>query len=131
MLSIDADRFFEVDASMIPCKLADVAGNAFDFRQSAPIGARLDWPHAQLARAGGFDHCYVLREASDATKRHSGTEGSPAVREVARAYDPGSGRELTVSTDQRGLQFYYRQLPEWRRRDAAASNYQPHAGFVS
>ncbi|MFM0208248.1 galactose mutarotase [Paraburkholderia sediminicola] len=102
VLSIDADRFFEVDASMIPCELAEVAGNAFDFRQSAPIGARLDWPHAQLARAGGFDHCYVLRDAPDATMAGSG----PQVRPVACAYDPGSGRELTVSTDQRGLQFY-------------------------
>src|ERR1700751_2961810 len=71
VLSIDAGRCFEVDASMIPCELADVAGNAFDFRQSAPIGARLDWPHAQLATAGGFDHCYVLRDAPDA-----GTNGA-------------------------------------------------------
>jgi aldose 1-epimerase len=28
------------------------------------------------------------------------------VRSVARLYEPGSGRELTVLTDQRGLQFY-------------------------
>ncbi|MFM0358139.1 galactose mutarotase [Paraburkholderia nemoris] len=102
VLSIDADRFFEVDASMIPCELAEVAGNAFDFRQSAPIGARLDWPHAQLAKAGGFDHCYVLHDAPDATM----TRREPQVRQVACAYDPGSGRELTVLTDQRGLQFY-------------------------
>ncbi|MGF6774767.1 aldose 1-epimerase [Paraburkholderia sp. GAS199] len=100
MLSIDADRFFEVDATMIPCNLADVAGNAFDFRQSAPIGARLDWPHAQLAVAGGFDHCYVLRDSSESA------QSAGQVRRVACAYDPGSGRELTVSTDQRGLQFY-------------------------
>lgn len=99
VLSIDADRFFEVDAAMIPCKLAEVAGNAFDFRQSAPIGARLDWPHAQLARAGGFDHCYVLRDMCD-------TADENACRRVASVYDPGSGRELSVETDQWGLQFY-------------------------
>ncbi|MGF6485277.1 galactose mutarotase [Paraburkholderia sp. JPY432] len=105
VLSIDAERFFEVDATMIPCKLADVAGNAFDFRQSAPIGGRLDWPHSQLARAGGFDHCYVLREApADAINGNDGH--ALPLREVACAYDPGSGRELTVATDQRGLQFY-------------------------
>jgi len=115
VLSIDAERFFEVDATMIPCKLADVAGNAFDFRQSAPLGARLDWPHAQLARAGGFDHCYVLRDEDESGANGmngaNGVNGSnestpPRVREVACAYDPGSGRELTVSTDQPGLQFY-------------------------
>jgi aldose 1-epimerase len=100
VVSIDADTFLEVDAAMIPCRRAEVAGNAFDFRQSAPLGARLDWPNAQLALAGGFDHCYVLHEAPrDAS-------GARPVREVARAYDPGSGRELSVLTDQWGLQFY-------------------------
>jgi aldose 1-epimerase len=124
VLSIDADRFFEVDASMIPCELAEVAGNAFDFRQSAPIGARLDWPHAQLARAGGFDHCYVLHGTTEAAM--AGSEQQ--VRQAACAYDPGSGRELTVSTDQRGLQFYTgNSLNGDIGRDGIA--YQPHAGL--
>ncbi|CAB3727859.1 aldose epimerase family protein [Paraburkholderia rhynchosiae] len=122
VLSIDADQFFEVDAAMIPCKLADVAGNAFDFRHSAPIGARLDWPHAQLVQAGGFDHCYVLRDTAD------GASGAGDVREVACLYDPGSGRELTVSTDQRGLQFY---SGNWLKGDAGRGGlaYQAHAGL--
>jgi aldose 1-epimerase len=124
VLSIDADRFFEVDAAMIPCELAEVAGNAFDFRQSAPIGARLDWPHAQLARAGGFDHCYVLRDASDTAAARTAAQ----MRQVACAYDPGSGRELIVSTDQRGLQFYTgNSLNGDRGRGGIA--YQPHAGL--
>jgi aldose 1-epimerase len=100
VMTIDAEAFFEVDASMIPCRLAEVAGNAFDFRQGAPVGARLDWPHTQLARAGGFDHCFVLDRADDETS------AAREVRQAARAYEPASGRELTVFTDQRGLQFY-------------------------
>jgi aldose 1-epimerase len=94
MLSIGADHFFEVDEELIPTGLAEVAGNAFDFRTSAPIGARLDWPQVQLTRAGGFDHCYVL----------SGEVGS--LRPVANVYDPASGREMDVLTTERGLQFY-------------------------
>jgi aldose 1-epimerase len=100
VVSIDAPAFFEVDAAMIPCRRAEVAGNAFDFRQSAPLGARLDWPNAQLALAQGFDHCYVLPEVWEAAA------GAQPVREVARVYEPGSGRELSVLTDQWGLQFY-------------------------
>jgi aldose 1-epimerase len=123
MLSIDAEQFFEVDAAMIPCRLAEVAGNAFDFRQSAPIGARLDWPHSQLVRAGGFDHCYVLRDAAE-----NATEGAAPVREVARAYDPGSGRELTVLTDQHGLQFYSGNFLKGDLGRAGA-RYQTHAGL--
>jgi aldose 1-epimerase len=94
LMTIDADEFFEIDDALIPLGRASVAGNAFDFRTGAPIGTRLDWPHAQLARAKGFDHCYVLRGDAGPT------------RPVAVLYDPGSGRELTVSTDARGMQFY-------------------------
>ena len=100
VLTIDADAFLEVDAQMIPLGIADVSGSAFDFRHGAPLGARLDWPNAQIARARGFDHCYVLREPVAAQK-------APwPVRSVASVYDPGSGRELRVATDQRGLQCY-------------------------
>ncbi|WP_322043184.1 aldose epimerase family protein [Paraburkholderia sp. J67] len=99
ILTIDADAFLEVDEQMIPIGMADVSGSAFDFRQGAPLGARLDWPHAQLARAGGIDHCYVLRGGEQPGRR-------PALRQVASVYEPGSGRELSVATDQRGLQCY-------------------------
>ena len=63
LLQIDADAFLEVDDALIPTGTADVTGTAFDFRHSAPIGARLDWPNAQLARARGFDHCFVQATA--------------------------------------------------------------------
>jgi aldose 1-epimerase len=96
MLTIDADHFLEIDAASIPTKVAEVAGNAFDFRTAAPVGARLDWPNAQLAGAGGFDHCFVLRAAA--------TPG--ALRPVASLYDPSSGRELSVATTEAGLQLY-------------------------
>jgi aldose 1-epimerase len=94
VISIDADAFFAIDETMIPIERKDVAGSVFDFRAGAPIGARLDWPDAQLARAGGFDHCYVLRDDAAGT------------RTAATLYDPASGRELTVSTDAKGMQFY-------------------------
>jgi aldose 1-epimerase len=36
----------------------------------------------------------------------SAASGARPVREVAQVYEPGSGRELSVLTDQWGLQFY-------------------------
>ena len=48
--------------------------------------------------AGGFDHCYCVRA-------HGKGRAGP-LREVARVYDPGSGRQLQVSTTEAGLQFY-------------------------
>lgn len=97
-LRLDADRYLQVDAEGIPTQWAQVSGSAFDFRREAPIGARLDWPDAQLALRRGFDHCYALRAPAPGA-------ASP-VREVAQVHEPDSGRELTVRTDQRGLQFY-------------------------
>ena len=124
VLSIDADAFFEVDPTLIPIRQAAVAGNAFDFREAAPIGARLEWPHEQLSLARGFDHCYVLREPDGAG--HPERYERP-VREVARLYDPASGRAMTVSTDQRGLQLYTGNYLEGvRGRDGTV--YAQHAG---
>ena len=50
------------------------------------------------------------------------------MRQVACAYDPGSGRELTVSTDQHGLQFY---TGNFLNGDTGRGGmtYQQHAGL--
>ena len=98
MLQIDADYYMEVDSQGIPVAVSGVGGTPFDFRQAAAIGPRLNWPDAQIRLAGGFDHCYCVK---DHVKGRSGP-----LREVARVYDPGSGRRLQVSTTEAGLQFY-------------------------
>jgi aldose 1-epimerase len=92
---IDADHYLAIDAELIPVDKVSVSGSAFDFRHAAPVGPRLHWPDQQVALVGGFDHCYCLRD-----------NPQKALREVARVYDPASGRELTVSTTATGLQFY-------------------------
>jgi len=98
MLQIDADYYMEIDQSGIPVTVAPVGGTAFDFRQPAAIGPRLTWPDPQIHLAGGFDHCYCVKPYN---------KGKPGpLREVARVYDPGSGRQLQVSTTEVGLQFY-------------------------
>jgi aldose 1-epimerase len=94
-LFIDADRFTVVDAGLIPTgELRPVAGTPFDFRQPTPIGARIDAKDEQLAFGGGYDHNYVLNGAMG------------ALRLVARATEPGSGRVLEVLTTEPGIQFY-------------------------
>ena len=63
----------------------DVAGSAFDFRQPAPLGARLAWP--ALAGMAGFDHDF-FRDEDD------------RLREAAHVADPASGRVLRFSSTQ-------------------------------
>jgi aldose 1-epimerase len=120
MLQIDADYYLETDAGGIPLGVAAVGGTPFDFRQPAAIGPRLGWPDSQLHLSGGFDHCYCVRASV------RGRAGP--LREVARVYDPGSGRCLQVSTTEAGLQFY---SGNWLGgvQGRAARPYARHDGF--
>ncbi|MFC9911098.1 aldose epimerase family protein [Streptomyces sp. NPDC127197] len=81
-LRIAAGRYTPVDADLIPTGIASVEGTRFDFRTERKAGA-------------GYDHNFVLDK---------GVTGTP--EEVAELYDPASGRVLTVSTTEPGLQLY-------------------------
>ena len=68
-----------------------VAGTPFDFTAAKPIGKDLQ---AAGGKPIGFDLNYVV-------------DGEPGrLRPVARLKDPGSGRVLTLESDQPGVQFY-------------------------
>jgi aldose 1-epimerase len=114
MLQIDADYYLELDGRGVPAGVAAVSGTPFDFRKPAAIGPRLRWPDRQIGIAGGFDHCYWVGEVGGVAQR--------APRQVARVYDPGSGRRLQVSTTEAGLRFC---SGHWREGDAGPA----HAGF--
>jgi aldose 1-epimerase len=95
-LTINADRFTPVNATLIPTgELRAVAGTPFDFRNEAVIGARIGADDAQLKAGRGYDHNWVLNAA----------QGN-ALRFAALLADPVSGRVLEVRTTQPGLQFY-------------------------
>lgn len=80
---IAASRLTPVDGSGIPTgAYEEVGGTRFDFRASRVVGP-------------GLDHNYVLDK---------GISEGPV--EVAELSDPGSGRVLSVSTTEPGLQLY-------------------------
>ena len=94
-VKIYADRYVPTDKGSIPLgPLAPVAGTPFDFRTSTAIGARIAMEDEQLARANGYDHTFVLNGAG------------AGLHVAAEAVDPASGRTLTVSTTEPGVQFY-------------------------
>jgi aldose 1-epimerase len=96
VLTLDADRYTPVDAGLIPTgQLASVAGTPFDFRKPTPIGARINDNNQQLKIAGGYDHNFVLNAKS-----------GDGLHLAAHVFDPGSGRTLTVTTTEPGVQFY-------------------------
>jgi aldose 1-epimerase len=92
-LTLHADQYTPTDDTLIPTgKLEPVAETPLDFRQPHVIGERI----AQLdaTAAIGYDHNFVINGAAG------------EVRPAAKLKDPKSGRVLTVSTDQPGVQFY-------------------------
>lgn len=96
-LKILADAYTPVDATLIPTgEIAPVAGTVFDFRRPKPIGRDIrSGAEPQLLRGRGYDHNWVV-----------GRKPSKQEREVARVHDPKSGRVMTLSSTQPGLQFY-------------------------
>ena len=94
-IMINADRYTPVSSVLIPTgDLPAVAGTPFDFRTPHVIGERIDGTNEQLKIGGGYDHNWVL----------NGPNGTMKV--AAKVVDPSSGRTLTVSTTQPGVQFY-------------------------
>jgi aldose 1-epimerase len=95
-LQINASHYTPVDATQIPTGvIAPVAGTPFDFTQFHAVGERVRDNDPQLVIGQGYDHNWVL-------DRRPGN----SLQVAARLRDPGSGRQLTVWTDQPGLQFY-------------------------
>jgi aldose 1-epimerase len=96
VLTIDAERFTPVNATLIPTgELRGVAGTPLDFRKPTTIGARIEAADEQLHLGHGYDHNWVL------TKPQAG-----AMTLAAVLSDPESGRSVELRTTQPGLQFY-------------------------
>lgn len=95
LVTIHADRFTPVDATLIPTgELRPVAGTPFDFTTPRAVGARIADKDEQLRLGHGYDHNWVLNE-------------NPAGMALAAVViDPRSGRSLEVRTTQPGVQFY-------------------------
>ena len=99
---INANKYTPTDSTQIPTGVeAPVAGTPFDFRTFHTIGSRINTADPQLLIGQGYDHNWVL----NTTGPHISTPYGP-LGQAAQALDPVSGRELTVWTDQPGVQFY-------------------------
>ncbi|HEX3834348.1 MAG TPA: aldose epimerase family protein [Solirubrobacteraceae bacterium] len=95
-LMINADKYTPTDDTQIPTgKIAPVAGTPMDFRKLKPIGRDINANFHQLLLAHGYDHNWVLNGPSG---------GAP--RLAAKAVDPASGRVLTATTTEPGVQVY-------------------------
>ncbi|MQA34337.1 aldose epimerase family protein [Modestobacter roseus] len=104
-LQIDASGFTPVDETLIPTgEVAPVAGTPFDFREPTAIGARIRQADQQLLYGQGYDHNWALDR--DGNGAREGSDAEDELEPAAVLRDPESGRTLTISTTEPGLQFY-------------------------
>jgi aldose 1-epimerase len=104
-LQINASGFTPVDKTLIPTgEITPVEGTPFDFRAPTPIGARIRDTDQQLLYGRGYDHNWVL-DRKDSGARE-GSDSEDPLEPAAVLHDPRSGRTLTISTTEPGLQFY-------------------------
>lgn len=94
-LQIKASHYTPIDPTSIPTGIATVTGTPFDFTKPTRIGERIEQDHEQLKNGKGYDHNFVLKKAKD-TK----------LLVAAIVTEPTSGRTLTASTTEPGIQFY-------------------------
>ena len=96
VMQIDADAYLPTKEALIPTgEIRSVAGTPFDFREPKTIGRDFDLSNADVALAGGFDHCFVFV---------GGESKEPVLR--AEAYEPNSGRLMQLYTTPPCVQFY-------------------------
>ena len=115
-LTIHAETITAVRDDLIPTgELLPVSGTPLDFRTAKPIGQdiRDSSPLTQLT--GGYDHNFC------------GT--GEGFREMAVAYDPESGRGVTVLSDRPGVQLYTMNTVDEGVKNRDGSQMQPHTAF--
>lgn len=119
-IMINADQFTPVDQYSIPTgKLANVEGTPFDFRKPKVIGKDIDAENEQIKFGGGFDHNWVLNKPSQ----------SGQLRLAAEVHEPSSGRVMTVSTTEPGVQFYCGNFLDGRLKGKSGGTYVKRGGF--
>lgn len=96
VLYLNADAYTPVDANVaVTGEIATVENTPFDFRTPTRIGDRInDTTNLQIVNGRGYDHNWLLNTNGDIN----------AV--AATLYDPTTGIEMTIHTDQPGVQFY-------------------------
>lgn len=115
-LQINARTYLPTDETAIPYGAPEeVAETPFDFTTPHLIGERIDTDIEQLTWARGYDHTYII-------DKPVGTMGVHAV-----CSSPKTGIEMTVRSDQPGMQLYTGNWMTGNMRGKGESRYPARA----
>lgn len=114
--TVNADAFTPVDATSIPTgEIRKVAGTPWDVRKPTVLRTHID---AFGNKPPGYDFNYVLNKT-----------GANPLSLAGEVYDPRSGRDLQVFTDQPGVQFYTGNLFDGSLTGKGGVKYTPYCAF--
>ena len=113
-LILYADQYTPGTPMVPDGRIVPVAGTPFDFTTAKSIGMDLQ---RTSGKPIGYEHNFVVRGEAD------------RLRPVARLDDPKSGRVMTISSDQPGVQFYTGNFLDGSIRGKGGATYVQHAGL--
>ncbi len=112
-LTLYADQYTPGTPMVPDGRVMTVKGTPFDFTSAKAVGRDLKQTGGKPI---GYDHNFVVNGAAD------------QLRPVARLKDPKSGRVMTLSADQPGVQFYTGNFLDGTAKGKNAT-YGQHAGL--
>jgi aldose 1-epimerase len=119
-VSIAADKFLPVDATLIPTgKLQDVTNTPFDFRTPKAIGKDIAAKDDQLTKGKGYDHCWALNPVESVSQ----------LRSVSKVLHPSTGRVIEILTNEPGIQFYTGNFLDGTLPMPGGGTYSYRSGF--
>ena len=115
-LALHASHYLAVDEGSIPTgKIATVAGGPMDFTKPKLLSRDI----AQMTgQPGGYDHCFVIEHPQPG-----------ALTVAAEIRDPASGRTMTISTTEPGIQLYTANYLDGTVTGKGGKAYQKNSAF--
>lgn len=118
-IQINADHFLPMDKRIYPTgEIRNVHNTQHDFRQLTVINKHINSDDEQITIAKGFDNYWL-------SKQNAVTEAAF----IAKAFEPKSGRQLTVYSDQPSLVFYTANYIDGSQIGKGDFIYQKHGAF--
>ena len=119
-LQLHASNYLETDSDQITTgRLVPVAGTPMDFRAEKTIGDEIGADYEALRIGAGYDHCWAI----------DGWEPG-RLTPFGHLYDPESGRRMTISSTQPGVQIYTGNWLEGAPRSQSGREYRNRDGVA-
>lgn len=120
-MKIKASKWLPTDETQIPTgEFADVAGSPMDFHESKKIGADIHKETDALKIGKGYDHCWAI----------DGWEPGKMMADAVELYSDKTGRRLSVSSDQPGVQIYTGNWLAGSPKNRSGRSYEDYEGVA-